>query len=167
MVKRDARLGLRLIALLALLMLALGAASCGDDDDDGGNGGGGDAAAQGQSQDDGGDPVPVDNSPEGQIRAAHTKFIEVFYEKDPGPICDLLSRKGQRDWTTKKAKTCEEGVESFFNNIQDLGKKRPRITDVRVDGNQALANTRVKGSAVYPVPFIKENGEWKINAGGL
>jgi hypothetical protein len=163
MMMRDARLKLRFMALLALLVLALGATACGDDDGDGG--GGGNAAAQGQSQD-GEDPVPVDNSPEGQIRAAHTKFIDVFYEKEPGPICDLLSRKGQREWRTKTAKTCEEGVAEFFKSISGLAKNKPKVTGMRIDGNQALVKTRVKGSSTYPVPFIKEDGEWKINAGG-
>lgn len=152
------------MALLALLVLALGVVACGDDDGDSG-GGGGNAAAQGQSQDSE-DPVPVDNSPEGQIRAAHIEFIDVFYKKEPGPICDLLSRKGQREWITKTAKTCEAGVKEFFGGIAGLAPNKPKIIDVRIDGKQALAKTRVKGSSVYPVPFIKEDGVWKINAGG-
>ena len=141
MMKRDARWGLRFMALLALIALALGAASCGGDDDDGGSAGGGDAAAQGQSQDSG-DPVPVDNSPEGQIRAAHTKFIDVFYKKEPGPICDLLSRKGQREWITKTAKTCEAGLFAVITVPKQTPRKPapPGNPNVRIAKSDCFGN---------------------------
>lgn len=163
MMHRNDRWGLRAAALIALLVLALGAAACGDDDD-GGNGGNA-AAGQSESQDKL-DPAAFDTStPEGQIKAAHAEFINVFYTKDAERICELSSRKAQREWKAK-TKSCEAGVKSFFDGIQSLAKNRPRVIEVRIDGPRALAQTRVKGSQVYPAPFVKENGEWKIDGGG-
>jgi hypothetical protein len=162
MVDRDNRWGLRIAALMALLVLALGAASCGGDDGDDGDGG---AAASTQPQDEV-DPASFDNTPEGQIRELHAKFINVFYEKDVETVCDLTTRKGQRQWAKGPAKSCEDGLTKFYDSVSGLAKNRPRVLKVRIDGNRALATTRVKGSQNYPVQFRKEDGEWKMDAGG-
>lgn len=149
----------RLLALLATVALALGAAACGDSDDD--NGG---AAAQGQSQN--GDQAPVDNSPEGQIRATYAKYTDTFYTKDPEAICAMLGQKAQRQWAGKTDKTCEAGIKRFFGAGATLGKNRPYLVKIRINGQQALATAKTKTSNTYPVPMVKENGEWKINIGG-
>jgi hypothetical protein len=162
MTGRGGRWSPRGVLLVALLATTLGAAACGDDGD------GDKATAQGQGEGqprETGDAAPVGNTPEAQIRTAHEEFIKAFYSKDAESICSLLSRKGQRQWR-KNAKTCEEGVKQFFGSIQGLGERKPKVIGVRVDGSRALARTQVKGSDVYPVPFIKEDGEWKIDAGG-
>lgn len=165
MMGRGDRLGFRMAALIALLALALGAAACGDDDD--GDSGDSGAAAQSQTESqDRLDPASFDTStPEGQIKAAHAEFINVFYTMDAKRICELTSRKGQREWRGKTG-SCEAGVKAFFDGIQGLAKNKPRITEVRIDGSRALAKTRVKGSKVYPAPFVKEDGEWKVDGGG-
>jgi hypothetical protein len=162
MVDRDNRWGLRLAALMALLVLALGAASCGGDDGDDGDDG---AAAKAQSQGEV-DPASFDDSPEGQIRALHARFINVFYDKDLETVCDLTTRKGKRQWAEGPATSCEDGLKRFFDSVSGLAKNRPRVLRVRIDGDRALATTRVKGSQVYPVQFRKEDGEWKMDAGG-
>jgi hypothetical protein len=162
MMDRDGRWSLRALLLLALLALTLGAAACGDDDD------GDNATAQGQGSgqpQEVDDSAPVSGSPKEQIEASFDRFTDAFYTEDPESICALLSRKGQRDWG-KKAGSCEEGVEAYFDSIQKLSKAQPKVIDVRVDGSRALAKTQIKGGGVYPVPFIKEDGEWKPNAGG-
>ncbi|HYI99591.1 MAG TPA: hypothetical protein VEX36_07955 [Thermoleophilaceae bacterium] len=151
-------------ALVAVLVLALGAAACGDDDGDSDGDGGGNAAAQTQSEDKL-DPASFDNSPEGQVEAAHAEFINVFYSKDAERICALSSRKAQREWKAK-LDSCEAGVDAFFKGISSLAKDKPRIVKVRISGNRALAQTRVKGSQVYPAPFVKEDGKWKVDGGG-
>jgi hypothetical protein len=164
MMDRGDRLGFRAAALVALLMLALGAAACGDDDGDGDGNAGGAAAAQTQSEDKL-DPASFDNSPEGQVEAAHAEFINVFYTKDADRICALSSSKAQREWRGK-LDSCEAGVNAFFKGISSLAKDRPRVVKVRISGNRALAQTKVKGSQVYPAPFVKEDGKWKIDGGG-
>lgn len=158
------RLRYRAAALAALLVLGLGAASCGDDDDDGGDGGNGRAAAQTQSQGDV-DPASFDNTPEGQIRALHARAVNAIYSKDPERICQLSSDSAQRKWRGKND-SCEEGVKAYYKSIQSLSKDRPRIVKVRIQGSRALAQTRVKGSNIYASPFVKEDGEWKLDAGG-
>jgi hypothetical protein len=161
MTDRDSRWSPRGLLVLALLALTLGAAACGDDDD-------GDNATAGQ---DDGQPqdidttTPLTGTPKEQITAAYDRFTDVYYTKDPDAICALLSRKGQRDWA-KKAESCEQGVKKYFDSIQMLSKTQPKVVDVRVDGSRALAKTQIKGGGVYPVPFIKEDGEWKPNTGG-
>lgn len=163
MLDRDNRWRLRVAALMALLVLALGTASCGDDDADDGDGGAA-ANTQSQSQDEV-DPASFDDSPEGQIRALHAAFINAFYDKDVETVCDLTTRKGQRLWA-RGAKSCEDGLKKFYDSVSGLGKNRPRVLKVRIDGQRALATTQVKGNDVYPVQFRKQSGEWKMDAGG-
>jgi hypothetical protein len=150
------------MAVLAMLVaLALGAAACGDDGDDGDDGGGGAAAAsQDQPQ-----PEAFDNTPEGRIRALHAQYIDLYYDKNVAAVCDLTSRKGRRLWA-KNAKSCEDGMKKFLGRIVRLSKNRPRVLKVRISGDRAIAQTRVKGSSVYPVLFRKEGGEWKLDGGG-
>ena len=156
------RWGSRVAALAALLVLALGAASCGDDDD-----GGGDAGASAQSQSQGAlDPASFDDSPEGQVRAAHARMVNVVYSEHPERLCEFSSRKAQREWISGKADSCEEGVKTFYDTLQKLSKDRPRVLKVRIQGRRALARTQVKGSNVYSSVFVKEDGEWKLDKGG-
>lgn len=164
MMGRGDRLGFRVAALLALLVLALGAAACGDDEADGGDGGGSGGGSVPQSQQPL-DPASFDSSPEGQVEAAHAEFINVFYTKDADRICALSSKKAQRQWRGK-LDSCQAGVDAFFKGINKLAADRPRVIDVRIDGPRALAQTRVKGSKVYPAPFVKEDGQWKVDGGG-
>ena len=159
---RD-RLGYRVAALAALLVLALAGASCGDDDDGGDGSENGGAVAQAPSQGDV-DPASFDSSPEGQVRAAHARIVNAIYSEHPERICQLSSAKARREWRGK-SDSCEEGVKIYYDSIQSLDKNRPRIVKVRISGSRALAQTQVKGSNIYDSPFVKENGEWKLDAG--
>jgi hypothetical protein len=150
----------RAAALAALLALALGAASCGDDDDGGDSGG---AAAQTRQQGEL-DPASFDNTPEGQIRAAHARYVNIVYSDHPERICQFSSAKAKREWRGK-ADSCEEGVKAYYDAGLGLSKDKPRVLKVRIDGPRAVAHTQVKGSNVYTSKFLKEDGQWKLDQG--
>lgn len=154
----DVRLRFYVMALAALLVLVLGAAACGDDDDGGGDG---NAAAQAQR---GVDPADFDKTPDGQVRLAYAQFVEAFYGKDVRTSCAMMTDRTKRQ-VAAGAASCETGLRSYFKSGSTLVKDRPRIVRLKVTGSRAVAITQVKGSARYPVPLVKQGGEWKI-AGG-
>lgn len=154
----DFRLRLRMMALAALLVLALGAAACGDDDD----GGDGNATAKAQ---DGVDPAAFDDTPDGQVRLSYAQFVDAFYDKDARASCALMTKKTQRAVAANGNGGCEAGLKNYFTSGSELVKDRPRIVRLKITGSRAVAITQVKGSARYPVPFVKQDGKWKVNGG--
>lgn len=158
---------LRVLALIALLVLALGVVACGDSDDSDSSGNGA-AAAQGDSNG-GDDDAPAADTPKGQVQAAYDEYIETFYEKDSAAVCDMLSQKGQglwQKWAKGQGRTCESAVDKFFNSDVKLSSNRPYLVRVRLSGSRALAMAKTKRSDVYPVPMVKDGGQWKIDTGG-
>jgi hypothetical protein len=160
----DVRLRFRIFALAAVLALTLGAAACGDDDDGGDAGDGGSKPAASTSQG-GVDPAAFDDTPDGRVRLTYAQFVDAFYDKKARESCALMTRKTQRQVAANGSGDCEAGLESYFKGGSTLVKDRPRIVRLKVTGSRAVAITQVKGSAKYPVPFVKQGGEWKINGG--
>jgi hypothetical protein len=162
----DVLLRFRVVALAASLILALGAAACGDDESEGGDG---DGKAAAKSQE-GVDPAAFDDTPDGQVRLTYAQFVDAFYDKDARASCALMTTKTQRDVATNAPKgkgkgDCEAGLENYFTSGGKLAKDRPRIVKLEITGSRAVAITQVKGSARYPVPFAKQDGRWKVNGG--
>lgn len=143
---------LRALTLLAVMVLALGVAACGDDDD----GNTSNAAQKSES-------TTVDNSPEGQIRSTYAGFIETFYGKDAKDVCERLTASARKR-VGRGYKGCEQRFETFFKTA-NFGKNKPYVVKLRLDGPRALAFVKTKTSKQYPVPFQKENGEWKLDGG--
>jgi hypothetical protein len=159
-----ARMTFRVLALAALLMLVLVVGACGDSDDDGGDG----KAAASQSRD-GVDPASFDDSPTGQLRLSYAQFIDAFYGKDAQEACGLMSRRMQQklasEMKRKRDRTCEARLDAYFQGGDQPAKDRPKVVRIKFDGERALAVTQVKGSAKYPIPFVKQDGKWRIDGG--
>ncbi|HYI99578.1 MAG TPA: hypothetical protein VEX36_07890 [Thermoleophilaceae bacterium] len=157
----DVRSRFRIFTLLALLALALGAAACGDDDDGGEDGASKPAASTSQ---DGVDPADFDNTPDGQVRLVYAQFVDAFYDKKVSETCALMTARTQKDVATGTG-SCEAGLRNYFKGGSTVVKDRPRIVRLKITGSRAVAITQVKGSARYPVPFAKQDGQWKVNGG--
>jgi hypothetical protein len=153
-VEGDGRRRHRALALLAVLVLALGAVACGDDGD-----GGDSPNAQGGD----GETTAVDNSPEGQIRSTYASFVDTFYGKDATAVCESLTASARKR-VGRDHQGCEKRFQTLFDSTT-LGRNKPYVVHLRVDGPRALALVKTKTSNRYPVPFQKENGEWKLDGG--
>lgn len=185
MIGRGSRSILRMVGVVVLLTLVLGAGACGDSDDsdngaDGasaaqGQSAGGDDAAAGSAGSDGGDAddgaTAGDATPESEARSAYEEYIDAFYAKDAQGACDRLSEKSQRQWGAGDSGGCEKALETFLDPIQDLADSpRPHVVKLRVDGERAVitAVTGKNDDSKATVPLVKEGGEWKVDVeGGL
>lgn len=164
MIGTDTRVGLRIAALVAALVLAFGAGACGGSDDDG------DAAnvsaQDGAGQADGGGAA----TPEEEIRTLYTSFIQSMYKKDVKDMCGKITPEGQKRFVKQTeqlittGKTCTSRLKAMLD-AWELGESKPRIVKMDVNGDKATILTRTGDSERYPVTFVKANGEWKINGG--
>jgi len=150
----------RVATLLALLLSILAPASCGEDGGDGSDRQAASSAAESHV-----DPASFPETAEGQIRSLHARFVNVLNGGDVESVCDLTTRKGQRQWA-EGAKSCQEGVEVFYDSAAGPPQSRPRVLEVSVDGDRAVATTSSEGGGIYPARFRIEDGLWKVDQGG-
>lgn len=153
MINANDRTKLRALALLAALTMALGAAACGDDDD-----GGGDSSNVAQEAE-----TTFDNSPEGQIKQAYSDFVDLFYSKRPAEVCGQLTQSAAKRMG-KGFGGCEKRLAIYFKE-SNLSQDKPYVVKLRIDGPRAIAMVKTKKSNRYPVPFRRQNGEWKVDGG--
>lgn len=111
-------------------------------------------------------------------RAKITSVIRRLYSVTGGTrwrrMCDLLSVSARQEViklaqslpdSSAKA-TCTNAVRSVarrsVHGADDPSRRRVHVTDVTVDGDQATAVVGINGEASSAVPFVKENGRWKL-----
>ena len=146
----------RLLALLAVLALALGATACGSDDDGGSDAqaGGGDSAS---------------DSPKEQISADYDKFIDDIYEGRYAEACKGYSAKYLKFYPKhiKIADTCIKTMQAEFKTVSL--QPRPWVDRVEVKGpNRAIGFTKTaKDDAGNPIKFVEVNGTWKLDGPAL
>jgi hypothetical protein len=170
-INTDNRFVFRVITLLAVVVLALGAAACGDSDDDGN----GDSANASKNESDGGssgkgspqdvasaDDGDPNGTPEEQLTALYGQFVDLYYKKDAKGLCEILSTKAQKQFG-KSGGGCEKRFKGMV--AETPSPNRPYIVELKVSGNKAVASVKTKNSEAYPVPFVKQGGEWKISGG--
>ena len=180
------RTSLRMLILLALLGLVLGAAACGSDDDGGDSGGGeaaadagdsapadaqvdGDGGGAGGSQaagDEGGEASSSGSGDEQAIRAAQERLQYAFYNRDGERFCAGLTEQVAERFGSADDVSCPAAVRSVIPEPlprADIEKYRSRIASVVVDGDRAKVKfVQVSETKVPPVEFVNEDGTWKL-----
>jgi hypothetical protein len=128
----------RPLALLALA-LVLGIAACGSDEAD-----------------------------EREVRRTVEGLYDGIAAKDAKKVCSLLSKQGKEELTRDSRGDGEASCETVFGlsftfggqGIEDA--KNARVTDVRVDGDEAKATVEY-GRQKGDVGLVEEDGEWKLS----
>lgn len=144
----------RLSAAAAAAALAFGAAACGSDDDDGNEGGGSAAKAADTSGD-------RSQAPPGGPRAAYARFTESIYSRDYATACELMTAKHRREVVGQG--DCAKSLRSLFRGQAPRGG-RPKVIGMKVEGDTATLRTKsVDSFRAYPIEFVREDGEWKVN----
>lgn len=161
------------LAVVAMLAVAAMAGGCGGSDDDEPAGGGSAAAdvdggqsSAGGEQPDGGGSDASDQDvggPEGEIRALYERFVEVVYDGDAQAACSLLAPAARKKFADGRD-SCEAAMKVRLDP-KKLSKNRPYLVGVKIRGEKALARGKTKNSNTYPIPLVKQGGEWKINGG--
>lgn len=149
----EDRLTKRAVAIAATLALGLGAAACGSGDDDGGDGKAS-ASTAAQEVDDG--------TPEGAVRARYAEFIDAMYDADAKSVCSMLTSEAKQ--SIGDGTNCPATFRTYLSRVK-LGRNRPVVLRVNLDGGRARAVVKTKNSERYVVPFAKEQAVWKINGG--
>lgn len=155
MIGTPARRAARLAPLAAALAIAVvGVAACGSDDGaDGSNG----QTASGDEQ---------------EIKAVYAKMTDSVYAGKSKVACTTMSRSAAREFGASftnstgggdVANGCEAAMDYVHETIRN--NNRPRIVRLKIDGDRATAYAKTKNSDAYPIPFVKEDGEWRINGG--
>jgi hypothetical protein len=158
--ERRASATLRVVAVAAAAALALAIGACGGSDD--GGGGDPDTGAGGTK------PVSTEigGSPEQQIKKTYDLLVKYIYSGQGERACDLMTPRIQR-FFERSGKTTDSCA-AFWEKIRSKLPKddtRPRILSLKVNGNKAVAQTKHGQYEVYPVPFVKRDGEWRMNGG--
>jgi hypothetical protein len=101
------------------------------------------------------------------------KTVDGFYtavaDKDAKKACNSISEKGQQEISEaaaqggKKKRSCEQvfDVVLAFAGDQFAQAKDVKVTDVKLDGDQATAAIRVNDRDSR-VTLLKEDGRWKL-----
>ena len=165
----DIRLALRLAIASAVVALALGIAACGDSDD-------GDASAGGDAGSSQGQPAGTSNvadiqAPDGssedeqQIYAVYDYFVEGVFGGAPERACAAMTDDIRKQFETvsQKTRTCPAQIKFYFH--PDKNPVVPEIAKLDVKGAEATALIKAGKSALYPIDFAKQGGEWKVNGG--
>ena len=153
MSNRSASARMRWLVLLTALVLALGAAACGDDAESGDSP---NAAQQGETRD-------FPDTPEGQVRETYATFVDTFYKRQPRLVCESLTAAARKE-LGQGHQGCEKRFDLYFDNTE-LGENRPYIVKLKLEGQRASAMVKTKTSKQDPVTFSKENGQWRVSGG--
>lgn len=162
------RRSLTRLAVLAAL-LALVAGGCGGSDDGDGadasaaNGGDGSSGVE-RAASEGGPATTAEQAsgPEAEIRALYAELVENVYAGDMRAACAALTESARR--RLSGGGSCPAAMRSRLDP-KTLSKNRPSIVGLEVRGSKAVAQAKTKNSNKYAVPFVREDGEWKIDGG--
>jgi hypothetical protein len=160
--------GKRPLALIVALAIAAAmalATGCGDDDNDGGGVDGTADASQAADK-----RAKQPGEAEGltgdaaEIQTTYETFAAAIFAKDADTACAALSAQARKRFSGDS--TCEVAMKNLSAS-EGLSRQRPYLAKVTVrsNGQRAVAKAKVKDSRAYPVPFVQEQGEWKIDGG--
>jgi hypothetical protein len=96
-----------------------------------------------------------------------TAFWEAAKKKDPAAMKKTLS-KGSITMLEKQAKEQNKSLDDMLKDTKfdenDAGDKPPELRNEKIDGDNATLEIRrtPKGDDWDKLPFVKEDGEWKI-----
>lgn len=155
-------------AIAALVALAL--AACGSNNDNGDSGSPDQAdnstpAADTATNNTDNDSNTTDDADddETQIKAVYNSLVDAVYKGDGKTACSHLTPKIRQELAKRDNTTCAQYIQ---NALADPTKEHPRIYQLQVQGNRALAKAGTPKTNKYPVPFTKNNqGTWQISGG--
>ena len=105
----------------------------------------------------------------GRRRKDRGRLYTAVADKDAKKACNSISEKGQQEISEaaaqggKKKRSCEQvfDVVLAFAGDQFAQAKDVKVTDVKLDGDQATAAIRVNDRDSQ-VTLLKEDGRWKL-----
>jgi hypothetical protein len=96
--------------------------------------------------------------------ATFKKFFEATKKGDPAAIRKTLS-KGSLEMFDKVAKEQNKTTDEMMKEVNKDGKSEttPETRNEKIDGDSATLEVKNEKTGKWDsLPFIKENGEWKI-----
>lgn len=154
----------RVVAVVAVLVLALGTTACSGSDDDGDPGGPNGGAPAAANEAAANEEESFGSGPEGQIKSLYSEFGDAMLADDAEAACATLTRRAQKRFGGDGS--CEQRFEAMFKNTSGSGGQKAFIVKLKIHGDKAKAGVKTKTSQIYPVDFAKEDGEWKISGDG-
>lgn len=150
------------VVAIVLAMVVLGA--CGSDDDPGDGNQANSPAAGDQASSDGasGASGQAGGSDDDQVKAVYDEFVKAVYAHDGQAACALMTPQAAARFGRQEDTTCPKRIQSTSGQISE---NRPRVYQVQVQGNRALAQAGTPKTAKYPVPFTKTDEGWQISGG--
>lgn len=117
---------------------------------------------------------------EGRVRAAVEALHEDLAAARLAEVCAAMTRRPQRQIGSvghdRKPTGCGRDLRALLQStrsatrasdgaVSDLSRaERPEIMDVDLDGAGRLATvTMALGGGEYSVPFVKQDGEWRLD----
>ena len=156
----------RLVVLVALLALVLGAAACGSDDGDDKDSA--TAAAEQQSdkksaENDADDAKAVkETGRKGEAQAAYMSFVDALYKRDAELVCSKMTAQAQR--RMQPGTPCVKAMTGVVNI--EFSSTKPYVVEVeKGKGGELTVWAKTPNSETYPIPFVEQDGEWKVNGG--
>lgn len=131
---------------LAFAAAMVPAAGCGDD---GGGSGSGPASATGD---------------EASIRKLFKDFEAAYQAGDGERACRMLTAAARAEAAGLRGdgQTCQQSVARIGATMGDIEQQPSKILSVRVDGDRATASISDAGRPPVELPFVREDGGWKI-----
>lgn len=148
------------LVVVVVLAPALGLIACGDSDND-------NASA--------GDTRPtetVSTNPAADrksVRDAMRALQDAFYSGDGDTWCDGVTAHAATE-TARQAEsaTCVDAIQTAVPEPlppQKVQQFRSKIVKIDLSGDRATITTKQSKQPRLKVPFVREDGEWKLNAG--
>lgn len=104
-----------------------------------------------------------------QVRTVYAQLQSRFEARDSDGVCARISKAAKEQigsFGHAQPTTCVRDVRQLFKWIKlerPGGEAAPRLVDVAVEGDEAMATARLTPGADGRVPFVKEDGEWKLD----
>lgn len=104
-----------------------------------------------------------------QVRAVYAQLQSRFEARDSDGVCARISKAAKvqiGSFGHAQPTTCVRDVRQLFKWIKRErpgGPTAPRLVGVAVEGDEAMATARLTPGAEGQVPFVKEDGKWKLD----
>ena len=103
------------------------------------------------------------------VQKAVKGVYDALAAKDAKKVCDSISEKGRQDIEKQagrggKKRSCEQvfSIGLAFAGDSLAQAKNVKVTDVKIDGDQAKAAVSLKNRK-SEIGLVKEDGEWKLS----
>jgi hypothetical protein len=100
-----------------------------------------------------------------EIRAAFKRFEMAVQESRGEEACSLLTASARKEAELAigdgTRTSCPKALAAFGRTIG--GPQKPsKVVSVEIDGNHASASVSDGGRPAFEMPFVKEDGVWKV-----